>query len=200
VKYGATTLIVGSYPPIPVPGARVSLAEVRRAWGRGSEVVVVAPRLCAAHLTVPIAGMIAGRRLANVARVTGARNLVLVVEEGYPFSLPGPVLQRATAEVLARAFAAFDHVRIVRAGKVDLHPAAWARLTAAAHEAVEVPAEPAAEGVTPLGPPEDPPVQRGKRVARRSLQRALGPTGLAAYQQARTRVADRRRPQSSSGS
>jgi hypothetical protein len=167
-------VVVGSYAPIPVPGAAASRAEVQRAWADGSEVTVVAPRLCAAHVTVPVAGLLAGRRLANVGRVTGSRRLVLVVEEGYPFSRPTPFLQAVTAILLIRAFRSFDHVRLVRAGAVGLTPAVWSRLARAASETVDVEAPSAAPGVTPLGPPEEPPAVRARRMARSAATRVLG--------------------------
>lgn len=167
-------VVVGSYPPIPVPGAAASLVEVRRAWAGGADATAVAPRLSAAHLTVPVAGVLAGRRLANVGRVTGARRLVLVVEEGYPFSLPGWPGQAVTAALLIRAFRSFDHVRLVRAGRTGVHPAVWSRLVAAANDVVDVDPPAGAPGVTPLGPPEETPAERTRRLARGGVRRVLG--------------------------
>ena len=108
------TLIVGSYPPIPVAGAPVTLAEVRRAWAAGEDVRVVSPRLSAAHLTVPVAGLLAGRRLDNVRRVTGAERLVLVMEDGFPLPSGPQALQLATVVLLVPALRRFRHVRLVR--------------------------------------------------------------------------------------
>jgi hypothetical protein len=156
-------LIVGSYPPIPVAGAPATVREVRRAWAAGDEVTVVSPRISAAHLAVPVFGPLAGRRLDNVRRHTGAHRLVLVVEPGFPF--PGsPVLQAATAAALVVALRRFEHVRLVRVGAVPMPAAVWKRLAAAADEVfAETPGPPApgviahgvtVPGVTVLGPPE----------------------------------------------
>lgn len=172
-------LIVGSYPPIPVAGAAATLSEVRRAWAAGDEVTVVAPRLSAAHLTVPVHGLLAGRRLANVRRVTGTRRLVLVVEDGYPFPTGPPVLQLATWAVLAPALKGFRHVRVVRAGAASLAPAVWARLAAAADEIDEAQPGRTDPGVTALGPAELTWSDRCGRAADRLVSRVLGPHGRA---------------------
>lgn len=167
-------LVVGSYPPIPVPGAAASVAEVQRAWAAGYEVTVAAPRLSAAHYALPVAGLVAGRRLANLRRVTRSTRLVLVVEDGFPLSHRSPVLQVATAALLARAMRSFDHVRVVRAGQPNLQPPAWTRLAAVADETVDVAAPPAPPGVTAVGPPEEPPGQLARRIGRVAAQRVLG--------------------------
>ncbi len=167
-------LLVGSYPPIPVPGAAASTAEVRRAWNEGFEVTVVAPRLSASHLTVPVYGLLSGRRLANVGRVTGAARLVLVVEDGYP--LPrGPVpLQMASAELLVRAFRSFTHVRVVQVEGTRLPAAVEARLRDSATEYVTMPGGPSSPGVTPLGPLEVRSRDRAARIAGHAARRLLG--------------------------
>ena len=164
-------LIVGSYPPIPVAGAAVTVQEVRRAWAAGDEVRVVAPRLSAAHVAIPVNGLLAARRLDYARRLYGARRIVLVVEPGYPLGSYG------TAWSLARALQRFDHVRLVRTSDVAEGASGWGRLAALAHE-VEV-AEPGttAPGVTPLGSRE---VTMWTRVRARlaPLRRALRrPTG-----------------------
>lgn len=174
------TLIVGSYPPIPVAGAAATVGEVKRVWASGSEVIVVAPRLCASHMTVPVYGLLSGRRLANVGRVTGLDRLVLVLEDGYPLpSRPGP-LQVATAAALTRALRRFGHVRLVQAGELRLAPGVAGRLRAAADEYVTVPAGPSAIGVTPLGPTEVRPRERAGHLAGRVADRALGSRAPAA--------------------
>lgn len=172
---GDRVLVVGSYPPIPVPGAAATVAEVKRVWESGSEVTVVAPRLCASHLTVPVYGILAGRRLTNVARVTGLDRLVLVLEEGYPLPAGAGPLQAASALALTRALRDFHHVRLVQVGEVGMAPGVHRRLRAAADEYVTVDAGPAVAGVTPLGPPESPPRERIGRLAGRLAGRVLGP-------------------------
>ncbi|HWE57397.1 MAG TPA: hypothetical protein VG435_17965 [Acidimicrobiales bacterium] len=167
-------LIVGSYPPIPVPGAPVTIAEVRRAWAAGDEVVVVSPRLSAAHLAVPVAGLLAGRRLANVARVAGADRVVLVVERGFPFLGRSRAEDIVTAELLARALRRFAGSRLVVAGPDAAPAAALARLRPAVAEVAQVDAGPAIPGVTVLGPPEVRPAEQPRRVAGLVARRLLG--------------------------
>jgi hypothetical protein len=164
-----TVLVVGSYPPVPVAGSDASVAEVRRAWGEGNEVVVAAPRLGAAHLTVPVAGPLAGRRLVNVGRVTGARRVVLVVEDGFPFSQKAMPLQAMTAAALIWAFRSFDRVRLVRVAGGGPPPLLWKRLVAAADETDDVEGGRTTPGVTPLGPPEQTPGERAKNLVNRLL-------------------------------
>lgn len=184
-----TVLVVGSYPPIPVPGAGASLEEVRRAWAAGHEVTVAAPRLCASQLVVPVAGLLAGRRLRNLRRVTGIDRLVLVVEDGYPFTRGDLLHQALTAALLLPALRSFGHVRLVRAGQPGVHPAVWGRLQTAADETGSYDRGPAAEGVTPLGPPEQPPSERARAALRTGTARLLGPRAPAV----RSRLAALRR-------
>jgi len=141
-------LVVGSYPPIPVAGAAVTVREVRRAWDAGDEVRVVAPRLSAAHLAIPVKGPLAARRLDYARRRYGARRIVVVVEPGYPLGA------WSTAWSLARALRRFDHVRLVRTADVPERTRGWARLAARADEVEVVAPGPTAAGVTPLGSPE----------------------------------------------
>lgn len=190
-------LVVGSYPPIPVPGAAAAVAEVKRAWAERAEVTVVAPRLCASHLTVPVYGVLAGRRLTNVARVTGIDRVVVVLEEGYPLPPRTGLLQVASAAALARALKGFDHVRLVQAGRVRMAPGIAGRLRAVADEYVTVDAGPAPPGVTPLGPAESPPAERLGRLAGRVADRVLGrraPQARAAAGRARRALRSAIRP------
>lgn len=167
-------LVVGSYPPIPVAGTPVTVAEVRRVWAAGDEVVVVSPRLSAAHLAVPVAGPLAGRRLDNVRRHTATRRLVLVVEPGFPLPTDAR-LQVPSAALLRQALRRFEHVRLVRAGSLDgVSSKAWNLLAAAADEVTSAEAGPATPGVTPLGPPEVPLPERGRRLARAAARRMFG--------------------------
>ena len=157
-------LVVGSYPPIPVAGAPVTVREVRRLWAAGEEVYVVSPRLSAAHLSIPVTGPMAGRRLRVARERCGARRLVLVVEPGYPFA--GPLSYRLlTAASMARAVKEFDHVRLVVAGPVPLPTAAWARFVAGVAEVDIDQPGPSERGVTPIGPPEHPLSARPRQLA-----------------------------------
>jgi hypothetical protein len=167
-------MVVGSYPPIPVAGAPVTISEVRRVWDAGDEAVVVSPRLSAAHLAVPIFGPLAGRRLANAGRVTGASRLVMVVEDGFPLRGPEAV-QMVSALGLARAMKGFGHVRLVRAAPAaGVSRRAWAVLAAAAGEVVAQTGGGTAPGVTPVGPPEVRLEERPRQVAGALARRVLG--------------------------
>ena len=141
-------LVVGSYPPIPVSGAAATLGEVRRAWDAGDEVRVVAPRLSAAHIAIPMTGLLASKRLDYARRLFGARKIVLVVEPGYPLASWG------SAWSLARALRRFDHVRLVRTADLPIGTAGWDRLAALADEVDTAEPGSTAAGVTPLGSPE----------------------------------------------
>jgi hypothetical protein len=167
-------VVVGTYPPIPRPAAAATVAAVREAWAAGFEVTVVSPRVSAAHLAVPVAGPLAGRRLANVGRHTSARRLVLVIEPGMPVPTGPGWLRWVTAAGLARALRTFDHVTVVRVGDLDLPT----ELTAAADQVVDFPmAAPAPAGVTALGPPEVSPRERPRYLAgkvRRAVRARLG--------------------------
>ena len=164
-------LVVGSYPPIPVAGAAVTVREVHRAWAAGDEVRVVAPRLSASDIAIPVTGPFAFRRLDYARRLYGASRVVVVCEPGYPDL--GPL----GAVSLARALRRFEHVRLVRTADVTTGPG-WDRLAARADE-VEVAAPgPAAAGVTPVGSPEVTAWTRVRsRLAplRRLLRRPAGP-------------------------
>lgn len=181
--------VVGSYPPIPLPSAAASAREVRRAWDGGFEVTVVAPRISAAHLTVAVHGLLAGRRLEAVRRFTGATRVVLVVEDGYP--LPGgpAALQHASAVVLARALRRFEHSRLVLVGEPNVAAAALARLAGAASEVVDAPGGPGAPGVSALGPTEVLPSERPRQFLSLAARTVLGSRAPAV----RSRVAALRR-------
>ena len=107
-------MVVGSYPPLPGPATAATLAAVRRAWDDGRSVRVVSYRTGAADLAVPVAGPLAGRRLQQVHRhYGGPPAVVLVVQEGAPFTdLRGPQ-QLATAAGLALALRSFRRATLV---------------------------------------------------------------------------------------
>lgn len=167
-------LIAGTYPPIPRPAAEVTVGAVLDAWAAGYEVTVVSPRLSAAHLAVPIAGPLAGRRLDNVRGHTSARRLVLVAEPGFPVPESGRAAQMATVAGLVPAMRRFDHVTIVKVGRLGLPAAVERRLLAGAHQVL--PREPAgaAAGVTALGPSEVLPRDRPRYLAGKAARAAVG--------------------------
>lgn len=134
-----TTLVVGTYPPIPGHAAAVTLAATRRAYAAGQEVVVVAPRPGAAHRTMAVVGPQAGERLEQARTEYGTRRLVLCVEAGMPVPVTPAqgirglgsrvqgargVAQRQASTVagLAEALTRFDHVTVVVAGDLGLAP------------------------------------------------------------------------------
>jgi hypothetical protein len=172
--------VVGTYPPIPLPAAVATVAAVRRAWADGDEVTVVSPRVSAAQLAVPVVGLLAGRRLANLRRHSGATRAVLVAEPGLPvpsgYGRIARARQRETVRQLERAFAGFDHVTVVRTGALDIPGPIEARLLRAATEVVEHAGEPPRPplGVTPLGPVEVPARERPRQITTAILRRVLG--------------------------
>jgi hypothetical protein len=169
-----TTLVIGTYPPIPRPAAAATVAAVREAWAAGEEVKVVSPRLSAADLAVPVAGPLAGRRLLNVKRHAGADRLVLVAEAGFPVpDGASRAVQWVTVAGLFRAMSRFDQVTLVRAGPLHLPPAIEDQLCDAAMRVVDhqVEGEPPA-AVTVLGPREVLPGERPRYLAGR-VKRAV---------------------------
>jgi hypothetical protein len=107
-------VVIGSYPPMPGPGTAATLGAVRRAWSEGASVAMVSYRTGAAPLVVPVAGPLAGRRLAQVRRHFGAPPRVsLGVQAGVPFSDPRPWARWATAAGLALAMRRFERAEVV---------------------------------------------------------------------------------------
>lgn len=209
MRSGRQVLVVGSYPPIPIPAAAATLDAVRRAWAAGDEVTVVSPRVSAAHLSVPVVGVLAGRRLGNLRRHTGASHAVVVMERGFPIPATAGrgvairVVQWQTVHGMLQAFAGFEHVTLVRVGSLDVGGRAQRRLTQAATEVIdqEVGFGTGAGGVTALGPVETLPRERPRQIAgmvgRRLLGRHAGRfrTLLASARRARpSRGAPARRP------
>jgi hypothetical protein len=196
-------LVVGTYPPIPLPAARVTLAEVRRGWEAGHPVTVVSPRLSAADLMVPVAGPLAGHRLKNVQRHTNSNRLVLVIERGFPVPEGPEAVQWLTVLSLTRALKAFDHVTLVEVGSAGLAPRSHAALAAAADTVRDADDADDADdamvgdaalprstaGVTPLGPSETGPLDRSRQMTVALARKMLGRhyagvrTGLARAEQ-----------------
>jgi hypothetical protein len=168
-------LVVGSYPPIPLPAADASVSQMQRGWDEGLEVTVVSPRLSAADLMVPVAGPLAGHRLKNLRRHTSSDRLALVLEPGFPLPASSRLGQWLTVQGLTTALKAFDHVTVVRVGPVGLPPRAWRALTDAADVVVDLAMDkPATAGVTPLGPSETGPLDRGRQMSAALGRRLLG--------------------------
>jgi hypothetical protein len=175
------TLVAGSYPPIPRPATGATVDAVKREWEQGHEVVVVSPRPSAAHFAVPLAGPLAGRRLDNVRRHSGATRLVFCAEPGLPFEraasgMAARWIQRWGATQLAQAMGRFDHAVLVVTDP-DLPIAA---LRTGADEVVhDLRPGPAPAGVTVLGPGDvlwrDRAARRGGQLARAVLGEQWGP-------------------------
>jgi hypothetical protein len=181
----ARTLVVGSYPPIPLPSAAVSVAAVRAAWAAGDKVTVVSPRPSAAHLMVPITGPFAGHRLDHARKLSSATRVVLVVEPGFPVAARPAWIQKATVVGLVRALGRFEHSEVKMIGPTGLPAALERALLDAADRSETVAAGPGPAGVTPLGPVEirkrDVPAKLARGVAYRVLgQRAAVLTRAAA--------------------
>lgn len=129
-----SVLVVGTYPPVPRPAAAVTSATVRALWSVGHEVTVVSPRLSAAHLSSPVHGILAGRRLRHCRRTSGATTLVLIAEPGMPIPSTGralPLRQLAVVLLLARVIPEFRQRRVIIVGDLALGPATrrhWTRL------------------------------------------------------------------------
>lgn len=181
-------LVVGSYPPIPLPAAGATVAAVRRAWADGHEVTVVSPRVSAAHLAVPVVGILAGRRLSNLRRHTSATRAVVVLEPGVPVPIRARttvlrnLVQWLTVQGMLRSFAGFEHVTLVRVGELGIPTRIEGRLVSAVSEVLDHLDAPGATEtaghlvgpVTPLGPVEVPPRERPRQLAGAAVRRLLG--------------------------
>ena len=166
----AKVIVAGSYPPIPVPAAGATVEAVRRALIEGHEVRVVSPRPSAAHFSGPLIGLIAGRRLNRLRRLTASTRLVFCLEAEVPFDPPGPSTTRsrwkalATAYLLARTFRRFDYTTLVVVCDTGGRKDAVRILERAADTVVEDRREgELPEGVTVRGPVE----MRSRDLARR---------------------------------
>ena len=175
-------IVAGSYPPIPVPGARSTVDAVRRELLEGNRVTVVSPRPSAAHYSVPLVGPLAGRRLNRLRRREQAENLIFSLEPGIPFDVPGSStilsMPRAmlTAVSLARAMSHFEHTTVIVAGNTGAPSRAVRLICSSADEVVDDHREGhAPAGVTTRGPTELRPRDRARGilggVARRVLRR-----------------------------
>lgn len=179
-------LVAGSYPPIPVPSVSATLDAVRRELDAGREVKVVSPRPSAAHLSIPITGLMAGRRLARAKDLAGCDRLIMCVEPGIPFQPPGRrgvaarVSALATALTLARAMRLFAHTTLIVTGETGAPQKAMSLLRRAADDFLEdhrCGSPP--RGVTVRGPTEITLDYRLRKLARRAARRMLGTEGLA---------------------
>ena len=184
-RVGATgapgVLVAGSYPPIPVPSAAATVDAVRREVGAGHRVKVLSPRPSAAHYSIPLTGLLAGRRLARAKALSGCNRLVFCVEPGVPFSPPGRsnVIRRISAVVeatiLARAMRHFEHTTLVMSGETGAPARALSLLRSAADEVIEDRRDGSApRGVTVRGPKELTQSDRARRLAGKAARRVLG--------------------------
>lgn len=132
-------VVVGSYPPIPGPGTAATLAAVRRAWAQGATVAMVGYRAGAAPLTVPVSGLLAGRRLGQVrAHFGGPSQVFLGVQRAVPFSDRRRWAMWATAAGLAGALRKFERATVVVGEDPDV-PLLCLRLLALGADGFSVP-------------------------------------------------------------
>jgi hypothetical protein len=175
-------LVVGSYPPIPLPAAAVSVEAVRAGWHDGATVMVASPRPSAAQLSLGGAGLLVGQRLRRARLASRADDVVLVIEAGFPFSSPKTAgsrharewRDRETARRLAGAMREFATRRVVIVGDVGVDNVALDALCAAADDVARRPGGDAPDGVTPLGPREVRAVDRPRWLVGLAFRRALG--------------------------
>ena len=177
----AKVIVAGSYPPIPVPTAGATVDAVRRALLDGHQVIVVAPRPSAAHFAVPLVGVLAGRRLDRLRRLTGSERLVFILEPAVPFDPPGQSRWfggprgSLIAFLLARSFGRFQHTTLILAGETRAREDALRILRRAAVEVIEDVREgEPPHGITTRGPLE----LRFRDRARRSVAAVLRRVGL----------------------
>ena len=176
----AKVIVAGSYPPIPVPAAGATVDAVRRALLDGHEVRVISPRPSAAHISGPLIGPTAGRRLNRLRRLASSERLIFCLEPEVPFDSPDnpSVISRwkalATAYLLARTFDRFEHTTLVLVGDTGAPQEAVQILVRAANEIIEdrrVGQPP--EGVTVRGPVEMRPRDLVRRFAGGTARRVL---------------------------
>lgn len=116
-------LVVGSYPPVPLPEASATAAAVAAVAAHGGEVEVLAPRPCAAHHT---ASFHSWRGALAVARL-GRRfdTVVLRIERGFPLS-PQAGRWRRVSGLAALGFALRTaRESVVQIEAVDVVPSAF---------------------------------------------------------------------------
>ncbi len=188
-------LVIGSYPPIATAAAPATVQAVRDVWSRGLDAIVVSPRLSAAHLTASVDGLSAGVRLSALRRSTGASEVVLSVEAGFPVHLasgPGPLVPLArwlTAVGLARSLRSFERVTLVESGPGDAYGPGWRHVRAQADQVRHYPDTVGRPGATPLGAREVDIRHQGRQLAALVGRRVLG----SRYHAARVRAARLRR-------
>jgi hypothetical protein len=179
-------LVAGSYPPIPVPSSAATVDAVRRELDAGHQVRVLSPRPSAAHYSVPITGLVAGRRLGRVRALSGCDRLVFCVEPGIPFAPPqrrrplSGISAVLASALLAKEMRRFDHTTLVVTGDADVPERAMSLLRQAADEVLEDRrgGDPPS-GVTVRGPKEVSLRDRLRRLAGRATRRVLGARGAA---------------------
>lgn len=81
---GNRVLVVGSYPPVPLPEASATAASVAALAANGATVEVLAPRPCAAHHTASFHSWRGAIALARLARRFDL--VVLRIEPGFPLA------------------------------------------------------------------------------------------------------------------
>ena len=131
---GRTSLVAGSYPPVPGLAAAATVAAVRRVWAAGGEVVVVSPRPSAAPVVMPMVGAPVGRGLVkfsrrgsgrrqmrNISATAACDEVVVCMEPGWPLpSRPGNNRQHRAVRSLAAALSRFEGAELVVTGDLGV--------------------------------------------------------------------------------
>jgi hypothetical protein len=181
VSHEERVLVVGSYPPVPLPSCAATLAAVRAQWEAGREVTVVSHRSGAADLAVPVIGVLGGHRLDSLRTFTAASRLVLVVEQGAPIPRSAPPVQLVCAREVARAMKGFAHSTLVVAGDPGLGAQVLGVLRSAADDVVTYPLPTCAPpGVTVRGPAEHLGIARVRSLGGKTARKVLGPRAAGA--------------------
>jgi hypothetical protein len=182
-------LVVGSFPPVPTLGAAATVAAVRRELSAGRTVLTASPRPSAAALVLRLSGPLGSWNLERVRRRTGAVNVVLSLEQGWPLP-PGLLLvllrfdrvtvlvsdaSASSMRVLKRLRPAVDDIVLsgeaVESDAVAMLARALPRVTLRVDDASPLAAP--MSGATPFGP-SDPEWQPNPSRAKERGQRVVG--------------------------
>jgi hypothetical protein len=183
-----TVLVVGSYPPITTASTEAALSAVREAWEQGKATVVASPRPSAAELTARVDGPLAGWHLRGAQRASGATEVVLCAEPGFPVHRrPGPVGvvdSWVTCALLARSLADFGHVTVIENGIRPTDVPGWRLVRERATAVRSHPERRAPDGVRPTATLTDS-AEQYRFAAALLAKRVLGPRAPAVARVAR---------------
>ncbi|MHB1533283.1 MAG: hypothetical protein ACYC1D_01465 [Acidimicrobiales bacterium] len=128
-------LLFGSFPPVPGPATDATVAAARAAWSDAAGVTTLAARAGAAEGVCRLIGPLAGLRLEQARRRSGADRFVLILDSGVPFVAVRygtralqALVAWGTALGLAVALRRFAEVAVVLAVDPGVTPAPLRRL------------------------------------------------------------------------